>query len=216
MYWKTVSPILKSMLLDLMNEELFNPFRLVGGTALSLQCGHRMSVDIDLFTDFEYASLDFELFANYLAKKYPYCEYGSIQNVGMGTYFKIGPSALETVKIDIYYTDTFVFNKVKFGTVRMASIEEIIAMKLDVISRTGRKKDFWDLHLFIDQFSFEEMLNLYQKRYPYNDSTLIRMKLTDFEFADNDFDPICLLGKEWEIIKLDFFEKFNQKVLGKN
>lgn len=34
-------------------------FRLVGGTALSLQLGHRMSVDIDLFTDAPYRSVDF-------------------------------------------------------------------------------------------------------------------------------------------------------------
>jgi predicted nucleotidyltransferase component of viral defense system len=28
----------------------------------------------------------------------------------------------------------------------MATVEEIIAMKLDVMQRGGRKKDFWDLH----------------------------------------------------------------------
>lgn len=54
MYWNTVSPLLKQVLNDLMNEELFSLFRLVGGTSLSLQIGHRMSVDIDLFTAAEY------------------------------------------------------------------------------------------------------------------------------------------------------------------
>lgn len=43
MYWNTVSPLLKQVLNDLMKEELFSPFRLVGGTSLSLQIGHRMS-----------------------------------------------------------------------------------------------------------------------------------------------------------------------------
>lgn len=37
--------------------KVFEPFRLVGGTALSLQMGHRLSVDIDLFTDAEYGTL---------------------------------------------------------------------------------------------------------------------------------------------------------------
>jgi hypothetical protein len=60
MYWNTVTPLLKIILIELMNEPLFNKFRLVGGTALSLQIGHRMSVDIDLFTDYEYGSVDFK------------------------------------------------------------------------------------------------------------------------------------------------------------
>ena len=51
LYWNTVSALLKDSLLLLMQAEELNEFRLVGGTALSLQLGHRMSVDIDLFTD---------------------------------------------------------------------------------------------------------------------------------------------------------------------
>ena len=51
LYWNTVAPILKEVLQDCIDEPIFKPFRLVGGTALSLQLGHRMSVDIDLFTD---------------------------------------------------------------------------------------------------------------------------------------------------------------------
>lgn len=36
--------------------DVFNGFRLVGGTALSLQIGHRASIDIDLFSDLEYGT----------------------------------------------------------------------------------------------------------------------------------------------------------------
>ena len=42
-----------------MHEKQFTPFRLVGGTSLSLQLGHRMSDDIDLFTDDPYDSFNF-------------------------------------------------------------------------------------------------------------------------------------------------------------
>ncbi|WP_291098959.1 nucleotidyl transferase AbiEii/AbiGii toxin family protein, partial [Flavobacterium sp. UBA5153] len=49
-----------------------------------------------------------------------------------------------------YYTDDYVFEEITVDTVRMASIEEIIAMKLDVVLRGGRKKDFWDLHYFLN------------------------------------------------------------------
>ena len=57
--YQTVKPILRSTLERLMEMEEFAPFRLVGGTSLSLRYGHRMSDDIDLFADAEYGSLHF-------------------------------------------------------------------------------------------------------------------------------------------------------------
>lgn len=45
LYWNTITPLLKSILVQLMNCEELKQFRLVGGTALSLQIGHRLSVD---------------------------------------------------------------------------------------------------------------------------------------------------------------------------
>lgn len=58
LHFESVSTLLKESLYILMQEPLFSPFRLVGGTNLSLRYGHRLSVDIDLFTDTEYGSLD--------------------------------------------------------------------------------------------------------------------------------------------------------------
>lgn len=72
MFWNTVTPLLKNILLNLMSSEIFDPFRLVGGTSLSLQIGHRMSVDIDLVTDAAYDSLDFTQIDEYFRKNYHY------------------------------------------------------------------------------------------------------------------------------------------------
>jgi len=57
LFWNTVSVELKEVLIILMNASELSPFQLVGGTALSLHLGHRMSVDIDLFTDAPYGSI---------------------------------------------------------------------------------------------------------------------------------------------------------------
>lgn len=54
----TVSDLLWKSLLELMCIAEFDSFRLVGGTSLSLQLGHRESIDIDLFTDVGYGSID--------------------------------------------------------------------------------------------------------------------------------------------------------------
>ena len=205
--WNTVSPLLKKILIDLMNEELFQRFRLVGGTALSLQIGHRMSVDIDLFSDANYGSVDFEKICSFLKNKYAYFESSPIEIVGMGTYFFVGNSKYDFIKIDLFYTDSFVFDSVVTENVRMADEKEIIAMKLDIVLRNGRKKDFWDIHYYLERYNLDELIAVFQKRYPYNDDFhRIKTQLLNFEQANLDFEPRCLMNKNWEFIKLDFYE----------
>lgn len=51
------SPLLLECLRKIMNCETFNDFYLVGGTALALQRGHRLSVDIDMFTNASYGEM---------------------------------------------------------------------------------------------------------------------------------------------------------------
>lgn len=55
LYTQTIEPITLGLLKRLMADEALNKFNLVGGTALSLQIGHRKSIDLDMFshTDFE-------------------------------------------------------------------------------------------------------------------------------------------------------------------
>jgi len=206
--YSTVTELLKSTLLKLMAAKEFEDFRLVGGTALSLQLGHRMSVDIDLFTDCDYGSIDFEAIESYLIMNFPYIDYFSDTPTGMGKSYLIGNSKDNAVKLDVFYSDKFIQPIHEFERIRMATIAEILAMKLDVIQRLGRKKDFWDLHELLPVFSLEEMLLLHEQRYPFNhDRNLILENLTNFSLADEEFDPICLRGKYWEFIKEDIEER---------
>lgn len=87
---------------------MFDPFRLVGGTSLSLQLGHRMSDDIDLFTDSPYDSLDFAGVDKFLRKTFGYVSDLTPGPVGMGVSYLVGASKDESVKLDLYYTDTFI------------------------------------------------------------------------------------------------------------
>jgi hypothetical protein len=54
LYYNTINELLKNTLQIVMKAAIFNQFKLVGGTALSLQIGHRVSIDIDLFSDQTY------------------------------------------------------------------------------------------------------------------------------------------------------------------
>lgn len=208
LHYETVSPLLLSVLKRLMEEPLFSPFRLVGGTSLSLHLGHRKSVDIDLFTDASYRSIDFPAIDEYLKSRFSYVDSQAVGSIiGMGKSYYVGESEQDCIKVDFYYTDSFIRPTVEIDGLRLASLEDIAAMKIDVVSREGRKKDFWDIHELADSFPLEKMLELHKERYPYSHNrTDILKKLCAFDHADGDFDPVCLRGKYWEIIKLDIFE----------
>ena len=206
-YLETVPQNLWEVLTQLMKMELLAPFRLVGGTALTLQLGHRMSVDIDLFTDSVYGSLDFTAIDKELQKIFTYVDMQYGGNESFGKIYFIGNSKDEAVKVDLFYTDAFICPVLEMDSIRLASIEEISAMKLEVIGNTGRKKDFWDVHALFEHLTMEQMLSFHAERYPYSctKETLLN-KLVDFQFADDDFEPICLKGNYWELIKEDIRE----------
>lgn len=202
---QTVSISLWETLSELMELPELQPFRLVGGTSLSLLLGHRVSVDIDLFTDAAYDSIDFEGIERILLEKFPYVDLGFRAGVGLGQSYYVGKSEADLVKLDLFYTDQFIRPVITFENIRMSQCEDIIAMKLEVVAQGGRKKDFWDLHELANDFNLDQMLALYRERQPFGFSdAVILEKLVDFGRADEDFDPICLKQKYWELIKLDF------------
>jgi len=210
LYYNTVTPLLREILIHLMSVDVFADFRLVGGTALSLHRGHRMSVDIDLFTDADYNTINFDRIEAFLRQHYPYVDTYNYNVIGFGKSYFVGNSQDDAIKLDLFYTDPFIDEMVEVDGIRLASIEEIIAMKLDVILRTGRKKDFWDIHELREDYTIKDMFALHEKRYPYahNKETLIT-KFTDFKEADDDFEPDCLRGNHWEFVKLDITDFVN-------
>ena len=205
LYLNTVSDHLWNALNKLMAEPAFDTFRLVGGTSLSLQLGHRESIDIDLFTDAPYGSIDFEMLQEVILGLFPYVDITFKGAVGMGTSFFVGETEKNSIKLDLFYTDPFVYPLLKEKGIRFSCVNEISAMKLEVVGQGGRKKDFWDLHEILESRSLESLIDSYMKRYPYGHSKEDMLKkLLDFSVAENDFTPNCFKNKEWELIKLDF------------
>ncbi|MFD2288942.1 nucleotidyl transferase AbiEii/AbiGii toxin family protein [Pedobacter petrophilus] len=206
LHWNTVDQSLKACLVDLMQAPELKKFRLVGGTALSLYLGHRLSIDIDLFTDAPYRSVDFDEIEKFLLQKYKYVTGDFGGNPGMGKSYLAGTDRDNAIKLDLYYAmDPFFQDYVTHDDIRMATVEEIIAMKVDVILRGGRKKDYWDLHQLLENYTIDQMIELHQKRFEWtHDREKILINFKNFSDADLDFDPICLKSKEWIFIKEDF------------
>lgn len=77
-------------------------------------------------------------------------------------------------------------------------------MKVDIIQRGGRKKDFWDLHELLTDYDINTMIDLHSKRFEWtHDEALIVQNFTMFNDADLEPDPICLRNKEWAFITED-------------
>ncbi|MAN27056.1 MULTISPECIES: nucleotidyl transferase AbiEii/AbiGii toxin family protein [Mesonia] len=213
----TVSDLLWESLNTLMTIEEFNSFRLVGGTSLSLLLGHRESIDIDLFTDAAYGSIDFDRLEEILNNVFAYVDTPAVGEVVLGRSYFVGEDEHHAIKLDMYYTDPFVFPLIQEDHIRFASHEEIAAMKFEVIANGGRKKDFWDIHELLDVFTLAQMLDFYEQRNPYGatrEELLEQCK--DFSLAEDDFTPNCYKGKVWELIKLDIEEQVQNLISSKN
>ena len=182
-------------------------FRLVGGTALSLQLGHRISTDIDLFTDADYGSIDFDMIDLMLKNNFAYIQESSVREVAFGRPNFVGKSEHEAVKLDIYYADKFLFDPIQIKNIRLADPRDIVAMKLETIVQVSRKKDFWDLHELMEHFALSEMVSFYKNRYPFGYSEdEIFDSILNISSADDDLTPICTKSKFWELIKFDMIE----------
>ncbi|MFC2098487.1 nucleotidyl transferase AbiEii/AbiGii toxin family protein [Bacteroidota bacterium] len=204
--WKTVSESLAEILKKIMLLDEFSDFRLVGGTGLSLQLGHRKSDDIDLFTDLEYGSVDFHEVDRVLNANFDFVSDDLIKDLSFGIMRYVGLSKDDSLKLDIFYSDPFIREAINIEGIRLAAVEDIAAMKLDVIAIGGRKRDFWDIHELLELFSLEDLFGLYMERNPYLDTDDLINGLTNFSNADQQDDPVCFKGKFWELIKIDLEE----------
>lgn len=211
-YKETTSETLFLILEKIMDCRLLEHTRLVGGTSLSLQLGHRKSVDIDLFTAQDYGTLNFQSIDLWLSENFSYVDSTYFNHAVPGKSYFIGDSEADSIKLDIMYTDPYIRDPIIYNNIRLASSEDIAAMKLEVISDRGRKKDFWDIAELLDHYTLKDLISFYSEMFPWAEGNDLIPKLTDFGRADDMEDPICLRGKAWELIKLDITEVVNDYI----
>ena len=90
----------------------------------------------------------------------------------------------------------------------MASLIKKETVKKISISRNYYKTFYENVIGIVDNW-----LSLHKERYEYShEREEIIANFTNFENADNDFEPLCLKGKFWEIIKLDFVEAIDNLI----
>lgn len=172
-------------------------FNLVGGTALALQIGHRISIDLDLFTHQDYDSAKIQQTLKPL---------GSIDTlVDKPPFLQI---RLDDVKLDfLKFPYSFVQDHATVEGIRLVSIENIAVMKLLAVARRGVKKDFFDLYFILEQYSLGEILKIFEDRLPHVDLFHILKSLTYFDDAEADGDPKMLQKVSWAAVKKTIVRK---------
>lgn len=192
LYTNTVDNNTLSLLLRLMEWPVLGKFALVGGTNLSLQLGHRMSVDLDLFSNEEFLSEDIILTIDKIFPSFELIYRTEKSCMGI----------IEGVKVDMILHKYDYLQPIKeIEGIRLVSISDIIPMKLSAMAQRGAKKDFWDIAELLNHFTIAEMLELFGKKYKNHDYGYIVHSLYYFEDADNQEDPVDLKGVVWEQVK---------------
>lgn len=191
LHYETISPATLELLKNIQSIPALHDTCLVGGTALALQLGHRKSIDLDMF--------------------------GSIHSPASEIRRKLSDGHMlqilkESDNINIYLVDGVKVDFVNYvydwlnpivteDTLRLASVEDIAAMKIAAVIGRGTKKDFIDLYFLLRTYSMTEILDFYSSKYPDGSLFIAVKSLSYFDDAESDPTPEMLEPVSWQRIK---------------
>lgn len=142
----------EQVFLSIKNLPLLNEYILIGGTALSLQIHHRLSEDLDFCKWQDDQKLDYkEIRWPEIEKKLE--QFGALKTDILDLYqvnFYIND-----VKISFYSNALASFREVQTGIayehIRLANIQSLGAMKLEVMSRRYYFRDYYDVYAILKE-----------------------------------------------------------------
>lgn len=211
-YWESISLAMKEILRFLGQQPYINRFYLAGGTALSLQIGHRSSVDLDFFSELD--ELD-EASRTEIVRSLKLKDLQVLENVG-GNLLML----LDGVRIGFFgYGYPLVQEPAWLNNVALASLVDIGLMKCDALISRGSRKDFYDLYFISRLIPLENLLQFGEKKYPlFRDFAMVVLEsMILFDIADRDVQPELLVGVSWYQIKTYFLleaERLSQSYFG--
>jgi hypothetical protein len=190
---ETVTAGTLELLKDLMQDENLNDFFLVGGTALSLQIGHRISIDIDLFSLNPFDENEMLVYLE--SKKGLQLDYLSKNTI---------KGQISETKIDlITHSYPLVKPLLLSEGIRLAGLEDIAAMKLNAIVGNGtRLKDFIDVAFLSGYLSLKTMMDVYEDKYA-SRNPLLTMKALNYHKDINFKEPVHIIAGNytWKTIE---------------
>lgn len=195
----------KTVLALLEKSKIMQKAHLAGGTALALQLGHRISYDLNFFTQEEF---DEETFLLKLKEIY------SFQLERIATKTILGK--FEEIRFSIfYYQYPLLFPLKRFGMINIVDAHDVAAMKIAAIASRGTKRDFVDLYFICKEIvSLKEVIQLYDKKYKNLATTAMHImkSLIYFNDAEPDEMPRMLKEVSWEEVKKYFESEVRKKI----
>jgi predicted nucleotidyltransferase component of viral defense system len=189
---QTVYPDTLELLKALAQAPILGNMRLVGGTALALQYGHRRSVDLDFFGQTTESVEE-------LTEALKEC---SEDLTLLSASKTIRAYKMRDVKVDVVnYNYPWIDEAVMDSGIQLASPKDIAAMKVNAVMGRGTKKDFIDVYFLLQHYSFDELIKFYLQKY--TDGSEYRALLSMSYFADADPQPMPYMYQQvdWETIK---------------
>lgn len=202
MYTHILPKNTKRLLKKLKSTQFIKDFYLSGGTALSLQLGHRESEDLDFFSrkDFNPQKLQQNLE-----------QIGELKQVVLEKA-TLNCFLLETQLQFLHYPYKLLEDKLKWEGIYLSSVLDIALTKLLTVSIRGGKKDFIDLYFLLQQFDLKLLIEKLQEKYTkvdYNLAHIIKSILY-FQDAQNETMPRMHKDIDWEEIKKDLVIKVKE------
>jgi len=201
LHYECLRPPVLELLTRLFKQDFLDQFYLVGGTALSLQTGHRISEDLDFFSN-EIFDPD-ELSTNLKIT-------GDCKVIG-----KSGNTLnmiINDVKVDLIRHDyPLVRPLIEEDRIRFFSKQDIGAAKLNSIINRGVKKDFYDLFFLLKDYPLNELVRYFGVKYGNEMEFAVLKSLTYFEDAESEPDPVMLIEVSWDEVKNHIRELIRSK-----
>jgi len=156
-------------------------FYLGGGTALALQLGHRTSVDFDFYAPRKF---DNQQMSQTINRLFPGTDTSSEQPEN-------------TLRLDVMGTEVSVFYYpyplldpvVDYGSVSLASLTDIAAMKTAAVVQRARQRDFYDIYYLIKELGMEKIITATYKKFPWYEENNVVVFTSLTYFTDADKDP---------------------------
>lgn len=194
LYFETVEPGTLSLLREVMSISALADFHLVGGTALALQYGHRVSIDLDLFNS---RPFDNDEVMQVLEENFSH-------RLAVRTSNKVGIFCfIDDIKVDIVrYPFRMIREQLLLDGIRMYAPEDIMAMKAQAIFGRAKKKDFWDIAELLQHYSVADFIQCHQEKYPTQQLLIsVPQAMVYFDEVKDDEDPVSLKGQTWMSVK---------------
>ena len=193
--------------------ECIKPYILCGGTALAIQIGHRKSEDLDFMmwriSKTEKPEVNWNAIERELKEKI-----GEIENFNMLGFDQV-EFVVRGVKFSFFVSDNLspVTAPTEYlGNICLADIESIMAMKMEVMLRRMKFRDYYDIYCMLQEGysihnGIEKALNL--SRHRLSSKNIIAMLLGGQFVPDNNF---ATLEPKYDVTKEQIREYIMQKL----